>query len=120
MLLRPPAIRSKRKEAEEWPTHAQLLLLGRREEQLPPVVLGPGSTETSWCVWGTASSPVPAEVSPSTAQSTTRSFPPLLRELLALEWERRRLLVSPQGSPFAHGLSGRAELCTSLGMAVLR
>lgn len=29
--FRPPAIRSERKEAEEWPTHARLLLVGRRE-----------------------------------------------------------------------------------------
>lgn len=59
------------------------------------------STETEWRVWG---QPPDSRGGTMTAQrDTTRSFSLLLRELLALEWERRRLLVSTQGSPFAQG-----------------
>lgn len=83
------------------------------QEQLPSVVLGPGEHRDLMGCLGDSPQP------PASRGVTTRSFPPFLRQLLALEWERRRLLVSTQGSPFAQGLSGRAALCTSLGMAVL-
>lgn len=53
--FRPPAIRSGRKEAEEWPTHARLLLVGR--SSFPQLSWGQGSSETSWSVWGTALTP---------------------------------------------------------------
>lgn len=119
-VLQASAIRRERKEAEEWPTHAWLLLVGRREEQLPPVVLGQGALRRlNGFFLGTA--PCQQGVTMHSPKGRHKVlFSPLLRALLALEWERRRLLVSTQGSPFAQGLSGRAALSKNLGMAVLR
>lgn len=63
------------------------------------------------CLGDSLQPPASREVTIHSPKEHHKVLSPLLWELLALGWERRRLLVSTQGSPFAQRLSA---LCTRL------